>query len=469
MVKTCFMKIRNYRHQDLQIHEFDSTPGQSWCIFGKNNSGIDCFIELLSGNQLQGNADVLDLPKDPGILSFKSQQKVFEEEVRNDDSDFLDRIDPGTLVREFLPNYMAHPDVLETFAMAHCLDLGYRQLSSGQARKLLLLRELTRGATTLILENPFDGLDEGSCRELHTSLKNLPKYGITLLLCITLQRDIPTWVSHIAIFQDRQLVCSGPRDQVLPTIDKAMAANPANHAPISTVFFKQSLRQPAPSEELVFLRQGFAGYAGKKLFKGLNLTIHTGDHTLITGPNGCGKSTLLDILTGDNPKCYANDLRIFGKKRGSGESIWEIKKDMGIVSPSLHREHHIPGSALQIVISGLYDSIGLYNQATSNERKMAGHWLAWTGLSTKAELPFRRLSHAEQRLVLIARALIKGPKLLILDEPTHGLDDDNRNILLNFLGEIAAHRLSTILLVSHRKDEHLPLFRQKISLDDYRA
>ena len=463
------MNIKNYRHQDLNIKEFVSVPGQSWCFFGKNNSGINGFIELLSGNLLNGTADVLDLPKDPGILSFRSQQELFEEEVRNDDSDFLDRIDPGTLVREFLPNHLAHPDVLEVFAMTPCLDLGYRQLSSGQARKLLLLRELTRGATTLILENPFDGLDEKSCRELHNSLKDLPRHGISLMLCITSRSDVPTWVSHMAIFQERHLICSGPKDQILPKIDKAMTTSPVNHAPINTVFVKQSPGRKSLDEELVFLRQGFAGYGGKKLFKGLNLTIYTGDHTLITGPNGCGKSTLLDILTGDNPKSYVNDLRIFGKKRGSGESIWEIKKNMGIVSPSLHREHHIPGSALQIVISGLYDSIGLYHQATSSERKTAGYWLGWIGLATKAELPFRRLSHSEQRLVLIARALIKSPRLLILDEPTQGLDDDNRHTLLDFLAEIAAHDLSTILFVSHRKDEHLPLFRQKICLDDYRA
>ncbi|MFH0784912.1 MAG: ATP-binding cassette domain-containing protein, partial [Pseudomonadota bacterium] len=129
--------------------------------------------------------------------------------------------------------------------------------------------------------------------------------------------------------------------------------------------------------------------------------------------------------------------------------------------------HRIPGSALQVVLSGLYDSIGLYQKASSTEIKTARQWLDWVDLAPKAEIPFRRLSFAEQRQVLITRALIKRPKLLILDEPTQSLDDNNRNILLDLLTEIAARNLSTILFVSHRKDEHRPFFRQQIHLDTH--
>ncbi len=461
------MNILNFQDQELHIGEFSTAPGQSWCIYGENNSGIDHFIDLLSGKVTHYQAELLNLPKNPGILSFRSQQQLFEEEIRNDDSDFLNRADPGTLVRQFLPHHDAHPDLLQAFGMAHCLDLGYRQLSSGQARKLLLLCKLTDGATTLILQNPYDGLDEQSCHELNHALMQLPTRGIEILVSVNTFGDIPAWTSHLAIIKNGELVFAGLKAQAMQRIDTATPCKEAISGQRNPLLHQSFAENNNRSDELVFLRQGFAGYGEKKLFAGLNLTIHNGDHTLITGPNGCGKSTLLDIITGDNPKCYANDLRIFGKKRGTGESIWAIKKDMGIVSPTLHREHRIPGSALQVVLSGLYDSIGLYKKATSTEIKTARQWLTWVHLARKADTPFRHLSFAEQRLVLIARALIKRPKLLILDEPTQGLDDNNRNILLDLLTEIAARSLSTILFVSHRKDEHRSFFRLQIHLDTH--
>ena len=155
---------------------------------------------------------------------------------------------------------------------------------------------------------------------------------------------------------------------------------------------------------------------------------------------------------------------MFGKKRGSGESIWELKKEMGIVSPALHRSHYVPGSTLQIVISGFFDSIGLYSKFTASQKVRAQEWLGNIGLEAYATVPFRRLSFAQQRLALIARALIKLPRLLILDEPTQGLDDQNRESLLNFLEMVAEKEISTILYVSHRRDEYRSFFSQQIDM-----
>lgn len=205
----------------------------------------------------------------------------------------------------------------------------------------------------------------------------------------------------------------------------------------------------------------------KKLFTGLNLHIKTGDHTLITGSNGVGKSTLLQMITGDNQKCYANDLTMFGIQRGSGESIWELKKRMGIVSPDLHRNYRVSISALYVIVSGFYDSIGLYVKCTEAEVKKAQFWLAQIGLADKAKTNFRKLSFGEQRLVLIARALVKVPELLVLDEPTQGLDGGARTRLLDFLATLAAMKLSTMLYVSHRQDEYRSFFTNHICLDEY--
>lgn len=459
------MYIKNFQHPALIIDELTMAPGESWCLYGKNRSGVDALVDLFSGHLTAFSAEALVLPERCGVLSFRLQQERFEDELRHDDSDYLDHLDPGTPVREFLTLPEQQTLLLHSLAMDHTLDLGYRQLSSGQSRKLLLLQELSRGVTGLVLQNPYDGLDTASCRELNRVLKNLSPKNIFLLIVVNDPEDIPGWCSHLAVCSAGRVTMAGPRQQVA-----AKLAGQEHHQPtrdVPTALLDPENRQAEGDDELVFLEQGHAAYGDRTIFSGVDLRIHCGEHTLITGHNGCGKSTLLEMLTGDNHNCYRNRLRIFGRQRGSGESIWELKQQIGIVSPALHRDYRVAGSALAAVLSGLYDTIGLYRRPSPSAIRSAAAWLEWLGLPDLAKVPFRRLDFAEQRLVLIARALIKAPKLLILDEPSQGLDRANRLALLDLLDKIARKRLATIVFVSHRLDEHRPLFRQHLHLDDY--
>lgn len=460
------MQIRNLRHPALCISSFATAPGESWCFFGVNDSGIDEFFLLLSRELSNFQADFLLLPEQPAILSFKKQQEIYEEELRLDDSDYLDRPDPGTPARAFLPADCDNSVLVRAFAMDNSLEKGYRQLSSGQSRKLILLREILNGRTEFLLQNPYDGLDETSCHEFDKAIATLQSNGVQIIVNVNNRSDIPFWCSHLAVISDGQILLQGRREMVLKNLNDYHIQHKAlshPNLPEATTTTEATTRQT----ELVHLRNGFAGFGGKLLFEHLDLSLREGDHTLVTGPNGSGKSTLLHIITGDSPKCYTNDLRILGIRRGSGESIWELKRHMGIVSPEMHRNHYIPGTALQVVLSGLYDSIGLYRHTTTLQQKQARQWLGWIGLENKSSQPFRRLSYAEQRLILIARALIKLPRLLILDEPTQGLDEANREGLLAFLALIAERRMSTILYVSHRKDEYRSMFQQHIRLETY--
>jgi molybdate transport system ATP-binding protein len=456
--------IEHLAAEGLRIDHFAALPGEAWCLIGGNASGIERFCDALTGESTEVQAERLQLPQNLGLLSFKRQQSIFEAELRKDDTDFLDRIDPGTPARDFLTDIERHHHLIDLFSLTDLLDRGYRQLSSGQARKLCLLQQITRGVAFLVLENPYEGLDLASCQDLDRVMAELRDQHLGILLLVNNTGDIPPWCTHLGAFKNGALVVQGTRSAVLAEITTLLTHQPPLFR-VAVEELRQERQTVSTSESnanLVTLRQGFARYGEVSVFSNLDLTINPGDHTLITGPNGCGKSTLLQLITGDHPLCYANDLTLFGRRRGSGESIWDLKRQMGIVSADLHRNHRVAGSALAIVLSGLFDSIGLYTRPSSAQQQLARRWLQRLGLGDRAERAFRQLSYGEQRLILLARALIKVPRLLILDEPTQGLDEANRLALLDFLSEIAKEELATILFVSHRPDEFRDFFSQQV-------
>jgi len=446
----------------LHVDRFLARSGEVWCVYGGNHSGLDRFVELFRRqNQPELSCRKLTIPAELGVASFKDQQEVFEQEVRNDESDFLDHIDPGTPAREFLTNLDDNRALVDQFKLGRVLDSGYRQLSSGESRKLLILKAVTDGATHLLIENPYDGLDISSCVEFDRIIQLLVERGFNLLLVLSSRSDIPDWCSHLAWFENGRLAGCGARAEIIKQIDNRSHGDDWNQILGNC----ENREEDDGFAELVRLVNGQAGYGDRTIFSDFDFSVDRGQHTLISGPNGAGKSTLLGLVTGDHPDCYTNELYLFGKRRGSGESIWQIKKEMGIVSPALHREHYIPGNSLQIVVSGFFDSIGLYRRPTDQQKELARSWLGVIGLSALQKTPFRNLGYGEQRLVLIARALIKTPKLLVLDEPTHGLDDANRANLLDFLELVVDKRISTVVYVSHRRDEFRSFFRQHISFD----
>lgn len=455
------MKIKNFHSEDLHIDNFQINVGEAWCLLGANNSGISEFIQLISGN-FPVTVGV-DLPVKTAVVSFARLQEVFEEELKNDDTDFLDRIDAGTPARAFLHDPKDLAPLIKAFNFGGCLDKGFRQLSTGESRKLLLLSSISTNPSTIIVENPYDGLDKVSCKELDHALQTLHRLGRQVIVTVNNEEDIPSWCTHLAVLYGGRFVLNGRREDILSQISDTKHQNNS----ISLEIDIPDSPQPTRETELIALSNGYASYGDITIFSELDILIKNGQHTLITGPNGSGKSTLLQIITGDNQKCYANNLRIFGRRRGTGESIWDLKKKMGIVSPDLHRNHYIPGNALQVVLSGFFDSIGVYRSFSDKQRQDAMKWLNMIGLQHKALSSFRQLSFAEQRLCLIARALIKMPQLLILDEPTQGLDLANRNNLLSFLELIALKNLSTIVYASHRSDEFRPFFQQHVDLSIY--
>jgi len=458
------INITNFEHTQLSIKNWQVLENESWCVLGRNGSGKQYLDQLLTGELATDKVDVFTVPaaNKVGMISFETQQDVYEYELKIDSSDFTDANDIGTKAKDFLPEDKLNDPLISEFGLSHRLESGYRQLSTGEGRKLLILQAIFNGVELLVCDNPFDSLDEASCIALSNALERLSKTGVNVLLMLNNRQDIPLWCDNIAFIERGQLDVIGKldSDETKRQLDALLTPAPDNVSWPTNMQELCDYKHPY----LVKLTNGKVQYNGVSVFEGLDVHIKPLQHTLITGPNGSGKSTLMQLITGDCTQCYSNDIHVMGYKRGSGESIWELKKDMGIVSSEFHREYRVNGDLLTVVLSGFYDSIGLYQQPEKHQIDIACQWLDKIGLLAHQKSSFRSLSYGEQRLALIARALVKSPYLLILDEPTQGLDELNRHRVLNFLEHLSEQKHSTMLLVSHRKDEFLSIFEQHIKL-----
>ena len=195
------------------------------------------------------------------------------------------------------------------------------------------------------------------------------------------------------------------------------------------------------------------GYENQLAVEDVSFDIEDGDYVCIVGENGSGKSTLLSLLCADNPQAYAQDISLFGRRRGTGESIWDIKRRIGYVSPEMHRSYVKDIPAVDIVASGFFDTVGLYRTPDDAQRAVCEQWMDAFGIRPLRDRSFLRLSSGEQRLLLLARAFVKDPDLLILDEPLHGLDCCNKERVRAVISEFCRRPGKTMIYVTHYERE----------------
>jgi molybdate transport system ATP-binding protein len=323
------------------------------------------------------------------------------------------------------------------------------------------LRAVLRAPSLMVLDDPFDGLDQAARAELARAIVATATRLPVLVVGAGDQGGSPGGVPGGLPFPPasiREVLVMAERRLVFRGTPAAFLARAAHGPPARTpppVDLGSWYEPLDPDLPLVRLVGGRVSYGDRVVFDNLDLTVSAGQHTLIEGPNGSGNSTLLEMITGDHPQAYSNDLHLFGRRRGSGETVWDIKSKVGVVSARLHRDYRVGGSVEDVLLSGLYDSIGVYQKPEPSHRARAKAWLDWLELALAPTAAFRELSFGQQRLVLIARAAIKVPPLVVMDEPTSGLDADNHARVLNLVELLCTQKKSTVLMVTHRADERL--------------
>ncbi|EMD1209898.1 molybdate ABC transporter ATP-binding protein ModF [Vibrio alginolyticus] len=455
---------RNTTH--LFIDDWKINTQQSWGIFSADGD-IGSLLGDLICDEMSPNSGEIELNGlSVAQVSLSEQQRLLERELEKDDTDFLDRIDQGSTVYSLILEQSQDTNLAEQLVndldLSHLRDSGFRVLSTGETRRVMLARALATQPDLVLLDNPFTGLDIAHRAALARYLHSLSQ-NVQLLITFSRESDMPEWINSIALFG------AGKLDS---TMDKSSWDNHPIIGQIKSQSKQQSeemmslIRQhqhSTPFNNPIFeLKNGAVEYTDKKIFTGLNWRIDKGQHWQVKGPNGCGKSTLLGLIFGDHPQCYSNDIDIFGKKRGTGETIWEIKQHIGMVSSALHLQYRVNCSALEVILSGFYDSIGLYNQPTRKEMNIANEWLDILHMSQYKKTSFKQLEYGQQRLLLIARAIVKQPTLLILDEPYQGLDFLGRRLVKNTLELIARENLSQLLYVSHYQEDRLDSIKNEL-------
>ena len=329
-------------------------------------------------------------------------------------------------------------DSLETAS-----DRRLRTYSAGEQKKEFLKYCLNQKPDYLILDNPFDHLDQASRKTLVITLEELSK-SLGFIQLVNRSEDLLAFVSNKAQITDDSFASKPIENSIKTTEEKHTTQIPK---PLHSFENKDKV--------LVKMDGVTVSYNERPIVDSIFWTIQQGEFWQLIGPNGSGKSTLLSMITGENPKGYGQELYLFGKKKGSGESVWDIKKNIGTFSTSMTQMFKRNHTLEQMILSGFFDSIGLYTQPTILQKQIAAQWLEVIGMTSLKNKSFLQLSLGQQRVILIVRAVIKHPPLIILDEPLDGLDDHNSVLVTGLINLLIQETNMTIIYVSHRMEPAL--------------
>jgi len=387
-------------------------------LYLSNSSNKNRILEQILANRYL--REIIDLSSMQGVLfSTITINRFIEEELRHD-----------------------------KFLISTNENSSLSSMSSGQQKKALLMYLIGQKPEYMVLDDVYSNIDKETQQSITSTLTQLA--GSTLLIQVFFRRSdlLPSISRVFTVDGNNQIVAQQDAvsfrsneqvQRVTPPQFKLPSGYDEEHTDINP---------------LVQLNHVTVKYLEKQVVNNINWTIQQGEFWQLKGPNGSGKSTILSLITGDNPKGYGQDMILFGKKKGSGESIWDIKRQIGYFTPSMILQFTRDDSVENMIISGLMDSVGLYVKPSDLQKDIAKSWIDMLGPYYRNK-SFQSLSIGQQRMVMVARAMVKHPPLLILDEPTVELDDENSLLFIDMVNAIASGKKIAIVYVSHRDEPDL--------------
>jgi len=475
----------------LKNIDFIVQQGQHWAIIGPSGAGKTALLHTITGKlpinsgqikryfadeYLQaaphnGTAhtfhDLLAITSPQHTFKNKSnvQSFYYQQRFNSTDAEEADTvIDYLKAVKTPIQAYWTVDKVVSLLDLSSLLNKTIIKLSNGETRRLTIALALLRNPKLLLMDQPLIGLDIGTRARFNQILQQIIDSGIHLIIT-TPANEIPAVATHVAYLANGEIKIAGKKTSVIASTSFPLQAQLPTFQNIEML--QQELASYAlPAFQKIIEMKGVnVRYGDKPILTDINWDVIQGERWAIKGHNGAGKSTLLSLINGDNPQAYANHIVLFDRRRGSGESIWEIKKKIGFVSPEQHQYFPTEQTCLQTILSGFFDTDGLFRKTSKEQDEIALRWMEIFGIKHIIAKRLKTVPTSEQRLCLLARALIKKPVLLILDEPCQGLSPEQRDLFKSVVNELCLHSVVTILYVSHYAEDIPSLINQTLLLE----
>lgn len=430
--------------------------GEQWAIIGNSGSGKTILAKAMGGqvfhrgeimymtNENLAYQPRIHIIEQQHLFRNKSNVVNFYYQQRFNSADAEDTHDVETELGDIGDIMMEK--WIEIFGLKHLLKKPLIQLSNGENKRLQLTKAMKQDPEILILDNPFIGLDKEGRNTLQAACQHLISIGKQIILISSMQ-DLPNFVTNVAVLEKGKII----KNTTYKEYQSEVSISEDDQFKIEELSALEY--QETSSADIINMKDVSITYNNIPILQNINWTVKKGERWCVTGHNGSGKSTLLSLISADNPQAYANQIYLFGKRRGTGESIWDIKKKIGYISPELHLFFEKGESVFNAVASGLYDTIGLFKHVSEKDRRLVEKWLNIMGLSQMRDKRMTQLSLGEQRAVMLTRALVKTPPLLILDEPCQGLDKKQTERFKKIIDDICINSTTSLVYVSHYEED----------------
>lgn len=469
---------------------FTWKEGQTWVVLGNDEEAKNEFFEMLSGKKIVHHGDInypfakdyLDSTplgeyrKVTDLISYISFKHHFRNKSNTSQFYYQQRfnsfeIEDSFKVFDYLKSLTIKRTgiwtvnrVIDLFNLDNLADKPMISLSNGETRRLMFAAALLKNPKILLIEHPFVGLDIATRAAFDTLFTQIVESKTHLMISAD-YREIPSVVNQTLVFDKDSMPIQSEISLLKPRKTETQPKD-KQHYKINNLNFLLNNTEATEYNSMVVMNNVNIRYGSKQVLEGINWEIRQGERWNLRGPNGAGKSTLLSLINGDNPQAYANNIVLFDRKRGSGESIWDIKKKIGYVSPEFFQFFPTQQTCLDIVCSGFFDTLGLFRKCSPKSKELAMQWLETTGLAKEANNKFNKLSVSQQRICLITRALVKNPPLLILDEPCQGLDTEQKESVKDLINHLCAVSNLTLIYVSHYPEDIPDCINKSLSLEN---